>query len=175
MAIGENMDGSDIVVHFIPPQSQKKFELRMHFCLYIKTNIDVIILLFLILFCILWYLMWSEWLQSSASGLPSRLGDDHFSAELVEFVPQLFGLQAARDFGHLLAGDAGIGGDEGLRAHRGRAPAEVPVPVQGRQVSQSLLVAGGFLHKLFWFYQKCGCVNMKEKWRVTVRIVLILF
>lgn len=82
--------------------------------------------------------------------LPSRLGDDHLGAQLVKLVPQLFGLQAARDLRHLLAGDAGIGGDERLRAHRGRAPAEVPVPVQGGQVRQSLLVAGGLLHKLFF-------------------------
>lgn len=83
--------------------------------------------------------------------LPSRLGDDHLGAEVVEFVPQLLGLQAARDLRHLLARDAGIGGDERLRAHGGRAPAEVPVPVQGGQVSQRLLVAGGLFHKLFFF------------------------
>lgn len=68
----------------------------------------------------------------------------------MEFVPQFFGLQAARDLGHLLARDAGIGGDEGLRARTGRAPAEVPVPVQRGQVGQRLLVAGGLLHELFF-------------------------
>lgn len=87
------------------------------------------------------YMKWSR--------LPSGLGDDHLGSELVKFVPQLFGLQTARDLRHLLARDPGIGGDERLRAHRGRAPAEVPVPVQGGQVSQRLLVAGGLLHKLF--------------------------
>lgn len=81
--------------------------------------------------------------------VPSGLGDDHLRAELMKFVPQLFGLQAAGDLGHLLARDAGIGGDERLRARRGRAPAEVPVSVQGRgQVRQSLLAAGGLLHEL---------------------------
>lgn len=69
----------------------------------------------------------------------------------MKLVPQLFGLQTARDLRHLLARDAGIGGDERLRAHPGRAPAEVPVPVQGGQVGQRLLVAGGLLHKLLFF------------------------
>lgn len=66
----------------------------------------------------------------------------------MKFVPQLFGLQAARYLRHLLAGDAGIGGDERLRAHRWRAPAEVPVPVHRGQVSQRLLVTGRLLHEL---------------------------
>lgn len=79
---------------------------------------------------------------------PSGLGDDHLGAQLVELVPQLFGLQAAGDLGHLLAGDAGVGGDERLRAHGGRAPAEVPVSVQRGQVGQRLLVTGGLLHEL---------------------------
>lgn len=87
-------------------------------------------------------------------GLPSGLGDDHLGAELVELVPQLLGLQAARDLCHLLARDAGIGGDERLRAHPGRAPAEVPVSVQRGQVGQGLLVAGGLLHKLFFYLKK---------------------
>lgn len=67
----------------------------------------------------------------------------------MKFVPQLFGLKAARDLRHLLAWDAWIGGDERLRAHGGRA--EVPMPVQGGQVSQGLLVAGGLLHELLCF------------------------
>lgn len=73
----------------------------------------------------------------------------------MELVPQLFGLQAARDLGHLLAGDAGIGGDERLRAHGRRAPAEVPVRVQRGEVSQRRLVARGLLHKLL-------CVGQQE-------------
>lgn len=93
----------------------------------------------------------------------------------MKFVPQLFGLKAARDLRHLLARDARVGGDERLRAHRGRAPAEVPVPVQRGQISQGLLVAGGLLHKLFcfiyfffringddYFFILC-CVNQKQQ------------
>lgn len=81
--------------------------------------------------------------------LPPGLGDDHLGAELVEFVPQFFGLQAARDLRHLLAGDAGSGGDERLRAHGGRAPAEIPVSVQRGDVRERL-ATGGLLHELFF-------------------------
>lgn len=86
--------------------------------------------------------------------LPSGLGDDHLGTELVEFVPQLFGLQAAGDLRHLLARDAGIGRDERLRAHCGRAPAEVSVPVQRGQIRQRLLVTGGLLHELFCLFME---------------------
>lgn len=65
----------------------------------------------------------------------------------MELVPQLLGLQAAGDFGHLLAGDDGGGGDEGLGAQGGRAAAEIPVGVQAGQVAQRL-GAGGFLNEL---------------------------
>lgn len=82
--------------------------------------------------------------------LPPGFGDDHLGAELVELVPQLFGLQAAGDLRHLLARDTGVGGDQRLRAHAGRAPAaEVGVFVHGGEFGQSLLAAGGLLHKLF--------------------------
>lgn len=81
--------------------------------------------------------------------VPSGLGDDHLGSELVEFVPQFFGLQAARDLRHLLARDAGIGGDERLRAHGGRAPAEIPVSVQRGHVRERL-VTGGLLHELLF-------------------------
>lgn len=72
----------------------------------------------------------------------------------MELVPQLFGLQAARDLGHLLARDAGVGGDERLRARRRRAPAEVPVSLQGGQVSQRLRGARGLLHELLCLVQE---------------------
>lgn len=88
--------------------------------------------------------------------VPSRLGNDHLGTELVKFVPQLFGFQAAGDLCHLLAGDAGIGGDERLGTHRRRAPAEVAVSVQRREISQRLLVAGGLLHELL-------CFNVEKK------------
>lgn len=82
--------------------------------------------------------------------LPPGFGDDHLGSELMELVPQLFGLQAAGDLRHLLAGHAGVGGDQRLRAHAGRAPAaEVAVCVHGGELGESLLAAGGLLHKLF--------------------------
>lgn len=84
----------------------------------------------------------------------------------MELVPQLLGLQAAGDLGHLLAGEAGVGGDERLRAHRGRAPAEVAVRVQGGQVGQRLRVAGGFLHKLL-----CGRGAKTGETRVWVAFI----
>lgn len=84
--------------------------------------------------------------------IPSGLGDDHLGAEVVEFVPQLFGLEAARDLRHLLARDPGVGWDERFRAHRGRAPAVVPVPLQRGQVREGLLRAGRLLHELFFFF-----------------------
>lgn len=84
--------------------------------------------------------------------LPPGLGNDHLGAELMKLVPQLFGLQTAGNLGHLFAGDAGVGGDERLRARPGRAPAEVPVAVKGRQVGEGLLVARGLLHKLFFVW-----------------------
>lgn len=65
----------------------------------------------------------------------------------MELVPQLLGLQTAGDFGHLLAGDDGCGGDEGLGAQGRRAAAEIPVGVQAGQVAQRL-GAGGFLNEL---------------------------
>lgn len=94
---------------------------------------------------------------------PSGLGDDHLGAELVELVPQLFGLQAARDLRHLLARDAGIGGDERLRAHRRRAPAEVPVSVQGGQVGQRLLAARRLLHELFFSFMQTEKERNRQK------------
>lgn len=87
--------------------------------------------------------------------LPARLGDDHLGAQLVEFIPEFFGLQATGDFGHLLAGDDGRGGNERLRAKRrgGRAGATIStklgVSIQAGQLTQRL-GAGGLLHKLFW-------------------------
>lgn len=82
--------------------------------------------------------------------LPPGFGDDHLGSELMELVPQLLGLQAAGDLRHLLAGDAGVGGDQRLRAHARRAPAaEVAVCVHGGELGESLLAARGLLHKLF--------------------------
>lgn len=48
----------------------------------------------------------------------------------MKLVPELFGLQAAGDFGHLLAGDNGGGGDEGFGAQGRRAGAKIPVRIQ---------------------------------------------
>lgn len=62
--------------------------------------------------------------------LPPGFGDDHLGTQFMKLVPELFGLQAAGDFGHLLAGDDGGGGDEGLGAQGRRAAAKVPVRVQ---------------------------------------------
>lgn len=62
--------------------------------------------------------------------LPPGFGDDHLGTQLMELVPELFGLQAAGDFGHLLAGDDGGGGDEGLGAQGRRAAAKIPVRIQ---------------------------------------------
>lgn len=89
--------------------------------------------------------------QHSGVFLPPGFGDDHLGSELMELVPQLLGLQAAGDLRHLLAGDSGVGGDQGLRAHARRAPAaEVAVCVHGGELGESLLAAGGLLHELFW-------------------------
>lgn len=68
----------------------------------------------------------------------------------MELVPQLLGLQAAGDLGHLLAGDARVGGDERLGAQGGRAPTEVCVSVQRGQVGQRRLAAGRLLHEFFF-------------------------
>lgn len=62
--------------------------------------------------------------------LPAGFRDDHLGTQFVKLVPELFGLQAAGDFGHLLAGDDGGGGDEGLGAQGRRAGAKIPVRVQ---------------------------------------------
>lgn len=62
--------------------------------------------------------------------LPPGFGDDHLGTQFVKLVPELFGLQAAGNFGHLLAGDDGGGGDEGLGAQGRRAGAKIPVRVQ---------------------------------------------
>ena len=69
--------------------------------------------------------------------LPARLGDDHLRAYLMEFVPELLGLQTAGNFGHFLAGDDGGGGDQWLSAQRGgggaaaacTAATELPVSI----------------------------------------------
>ena len=37
--------------------------------------------------------------------IPARFGDDHLGAKLVEFVPQLFGLQTAANRRHLAVSD----------------------------------------------------------------------
>lgn len=79
--------------------------------------------------------------------VPAGLGDDHLGAQLVKLVPQLLGLQAAGDFGHLLAGDDGCGGDEGLGTQGRGAAAEVPVGLQAGQIAQRLR-AGGLLNEL---------------------------
>lgn len=87
--------------------------------------------------------------------LPARLGDDHLCAQLMEFVPELLGLQAAGDFGHFLAGNDGGGGDQRLGAQRGgrwaaaaSAATKLPVSIQAGQLSEGL-GAGRLLHKLF--------------------------
>lgn len=79
--------------------------------------------------------------------VPAGLGDDHLRAQLMKLVPQLLGLQAAGDFGHLLAGDDGGGGDEGLGTQGRGAAAEVPVGLQAGQIAQRLR-AGGLLNEL---------------------------
>lgn len=73
--------------------------------------------------------------------LPAGFCDDHFGAEIVEFVPELLGFQAAADFRHLLARHTRGGGNEWLRADRRRVSAEISVGFQRGQVRQGL-VAG---------------------------------
>lgn len=82
-------------------------------------------------------------LLTTKAQLPARLGDDHLRAQLVEFVPELLGLQAAGDFSHFLTGDNRGGGDQRLRAQRGgrwtAAPTtKFPVSIQAGQLAQGL-------------------------------------
>lgn len=75
--------------------------------------------------------------------LPARLGDNHLRAQFMEFVPELLRFQAAGDFSHLFAGDDGGGGDQWLRAERGRGRAAAPaaklcVSIQAGQFTQCL-------------------------------------
>lgn len=84
--------------------------------------------------------------RKAKASVPAGLGDDHLRAQLVEFVPELLGLQAAGDFGHLLTGDDGGSGDEWLSTQRGggwAAPAstaatKLPVSIQAGQLPQGL-------------------------------------
>lgn len=87
---------------------------------------------------------------------PARLGDDHLGSELVEFVPQVFGLEAAADVGHVFTRYRGTAGDQGLRAHlhfRFRLHTHSHTPSHSHSPAHShsaALRTPRLLHELLW-------------------------
>lgn len=107
-------------------------------------------------------------LHTARPPLPARLGDDHLCPQLVEFVPELLGLQAAGNFGHFLTGDDGGGGDQRLSTQRGggwaaaAAPTtKLPVGIQAGQFAQGLGTR--------WLLNKLFC--RQREWRMTADAV----